>query len=45
MNKLIKGITDDGLSNILDLLILSFNGYYRYGDDYMHINRNDFKTI
>ena len=43
MNKLIKGITDDGMSNILDLLILSFNGYYRYGDDYMRINRNDFE--
>lgn len=43
INKLIKGITDDGMSNILDLLILSFNNYYRYGSERMHIDRNDFE--
>ena len=42
MNKLIKGITDDGMSNILDLLILSFNNYY-CGSEHMHIDRNDFE--
>lgn len=40
MNKLIKGITDDGLDNILDLLVISFNNYYG-GDVYM--DRNDFE--
>ena len=43
MNKLIKGITDDGMSNILDLLILSFNNYYSCGSERMHIDRNDFE--
>ena len=43
MNKLIKGITDDGMSNILDLLILSFNNYYCCGSERMHIDRNDFE--
>mgnify|MGYP000900858336 CR=1 FL=1 len=43
MNKLIKGITDDGMSNILDLLILSFNNYYCCGSEHMHIDRNDFE--
>lgn len=42
-NKLIKGITDDGMSNILDLLILSFNNYYYCGSERMHIDRNDFE--
>lgn len=43
MNKLIKGITDNGMSNILDLLILSFNNYYCYGSEHMYIDRNDFE--
>lgn len=39
-NKLIKGVSNFGLDNILDLLVLSFNNYY--GDD-TFIHTNDFE--
>lgn len=44
MNKLIKGVSEDGLNKILDILVISFNGYYnKYNNRDMLIDKNDFE--